>query len=74
MVSVRDNLIAAFLSQYVHAKATASGRVPPSPDMIKAAIQVLIDEDVMTRDEIRLKALAEYDVFIPDDYFQEVQQ
>lgn len=68
----RDMLIAAFLSGYVWASKTSSGEIPAYPTVIKAAIQVMIEDLNMTKDEIRLRCLRETNAFIPDDYFPEV--
>ena len=62
-------LIAAFLSQYV--QTDEGGAIPPDPRMICAAIRVLIEDGVMTRDEIRLAAIRGYNVIIREDLFPE---
>lgn len=72
MAAERDARIAAFLSNYVRALMTSSGEIPVYPTVIKAAIQVMIEDLNMTRDEIRLRCLIEANAFIPDDYFPEV--
>ena len=72
MAAERDARIAAFLSNYVRASKTSSGEIPVYPTVIKAAIQVMIEDLNMTKDEIRLRCLIETNAFIPDDYFPEV--
>ena len=60
--------IAAFLSQYV----TIGGSVVPADDVyIKDAIQLIIENGVMTKDEMRAEALRDYSVIINDDFFKE---
>ena len=72
MIKDRDLRIAAFLSGLVTAHGFSDVTFPPDPDYIRAGIRVLIEKDIFTANEIRLKALGDYDVFIPDDYFPEV--
>ena len=72
MATERDARIAAFLSNYVTPTNRLSAKLPATPEYIMSGIRVLIEDGYMTADEIRLKALADYDVFIPDDYFPEV--
>lgn len=57
-------LIAAWLSQYV--TPTSGGiMVPADAAFIKAGIRLLIQNEVMTPEEIREEALKEYQVIIP---------
>lgn len=59
--------IAAFLRQYVE---TSSGGLLPADDAsIKDGIALLIENEVMSKEEIRFEALSEYNVMIPDSYF-----
>lgn len=60
--------IATFLSQYVN-RADGGTVLPPDPAFIKSAIKVLIDNKVMTAEQIRREALKEYLVIIPYDFF-----
>ena len=56
--------IAAFLNQYVKPNE-GSAILPADEAYIKAAIEVLISDGVMTADEIKVEALEEYDVIVP---------
>lgn len=61
-------LIAHFLSKY--AVPTSGGlSLPADPAYIRDAIRALIEEKVMTADEIRREALKEQSVIIPYDFF-----
>ena len=62
--------IALYLSAFVQA-ITGEEILPADPEYIKAAIRVIIDDGIMTAQEIRLGALRETDVFIPDMFFPE---
>ena len=55
--------LAAFLSQYTRNKG--GGVIPPEPGYVKDAIRLLIDEEVMTAEEIRREALQEFGVIVP---------
>lgn len=55
--------LAAFLSQYARDKD--GGVIPPELAYVKDAIALLIDEEVMTAEEIRREALEEFDVIVP---------
>ena len=56
-----------FLSVYLTCPDTGAP-IPPSPAHIKAGIMMLIDENVMTAEEIREEALRDYNVIIPAEY------
>lgn len=58
--------IACFLSQYVHSHGSP---LEPQIPVIADAISLLISEEVMTEDEIRLEALKEFSVIIPAELF-----
>lgn len=55
--------LAAFLSQY--AQKRGGGVVQAEVPMVKDAIALLIDEEVMTAEEIRREALEEFGVIVP---------
>lgn len=55
--------LACFLSQYAQDKD--GGVIPPEPAYVKSAIRLLIDEEVMTAEEIRREALEEFGVIVP---------
>ena len=57
--------LAAFLSQY--ARSRDGGVIPPETAYVKAAIRLLIDEEVMTAEEIRREALKEFGVIVPSE-------
>ena len=57
--------LACFLSQYVqcwHMRV-----IEPDATMVKDAIRLLIDEEVMTVEEIRQEALEEFGVITPPE-------
>jgi len=56
--------IAAWLNQYV---SYDGGLLPADKDSVRDGLMLLIDEKVMTIDEMRLEALKEYNVIIPWD-------
>lgn len=59
--------IADFLSQY---STTAEGdRIPPNPIYIRSAIEVLINERIFTKEELKQEAIRTHDVIIRDDLF-----
>jgi len=61
--------IAYFLSQYVHCNG---GPLPwDDIEVIKDAVAIVLNDEVMTVDEMRREALKEYDVIIPWDFFPE---
>jgi len=60
--------IAAFLNQYVQPNE-GSAILPANETYIKAAIEVLITDGVMTAEEIKAEALEEYSVIIPFHLF-----
>lgn len=55
--------LAAFLSQY--AQPWGGGVLRADAAMVKDAIALLIDEEVMTAEEIRQEALEEFGVIVP---------
>lgn len=55
--------LACFLSQYARDKD--GGVVQAEVPMVKDAIDLLIDEEVMTAEEIRREALEEFGVIVP---------
>ena len=55
--------LACFLSQYAQCWYTRV--IEPDAAMVKDAIALLIDEEVMTAEEIRREALEEFDVIVP---------
>ncbi len=55
--------LAAFLSQYARDKD--GGVIPPESAYVKDAIRLLIDEEVLTAEEIRREALEEFGVIVP---------
>lgn len=59
--------IAAFLRQYV--ETTSGGLLPVDDVYIKDGIALLIENDIMSKEEIRVEALSDYNVIIPDSYF-----
>lgn len=59
-------LIAAWLSQYV-TPSSGGILVPAEADFIRDGIHLLIDNRVMTPEEIRKEALEEFQVIIPWD-------
>ena len=65
--------IAAFLTQYC-SREDGNPVLPPDPEYLKSAIALLIDEGVMTADEIRAEALDEFDVIIPSDWFPKKEE
>ena len=61
--------IAYFLSQYVHCNG---GPIPwDDVEVIKDAVSIVLEDEVMTVDEMRREALKEYDVIIPWNFFPE---
>lgn len=59
--------IAAFLRYYVE---TPGGGLLPAQDVyLKAGIAEIIENGVMTKDEIRKEALKKQHVIIPESYF-----
>ncbi len=65
--SEANQRITAFLSQFVHLSGSL---VPPDESYIKDAIQVIIENEVMTKEELRLEAITDYSVIIPEDFFR----
>lgn len=63
-MSEQLHLIAAFLSQYVTANKGGL-LVPPDPAFLREGIRLLLDNGVMTTEEIKLEALRDYSVIIP---------
>lgn len=59
--------IAAFLSEYV--QMGDGGPVPPDPAYIRAALTVLVEDEVFSIEEIKRYALQDYDVIIREDLF-----
>lgn len=59
--------IGAFLSQYVN--PAYDGQTLTEPAVQRDAIALLIEENVMSADQIRPEALRDYDVIIPDYLF-----
>lgn len=59
--------IAAFLSQYI--QPNYATRTLADREVQKQAIALLIEEKMMTRDEILKEAIRDYNVFIPFDMF-----
>ena len=59
--------IGAFLSQYVN--PAYDGQTLTEPAVQRDAIALLIEENVMSADQIRREALRDYDVIIPDYLF-----
>ncbi len=57
--------LACFLSQY--ARSWGGGLIRAEAAMVKDAIGLLIDEEVMTAEEIRREALAEFGVIVPTE-------
>ena len=55
--------LACFLSQYV--QGGYARVIEPDAAMVKDAIRLLIDEEVMTAEEIRREALEEFGVIVP---------
>lgn len=55
--------LACFLSQY--AQKRDGGVVQAEVPMVKDAIRLLIDEEVMTAEEIRREVLEEFGVIVP---------
>lgn len=55
--------LACFLGQY--AQKRGGGVVQAEVPMVKDAIRLLIDEEVMTAEEIRREALEEFGVIVP---------
>lgn len=55
--------LACFLSQYV--QCWYMRVIEPDAAMVKDAIALLIDEEVMTAEEIRREALEEFGVIVP---------
>ena len=58
--------ICNFLNQFVWVEG---GLLRPDPNHIKAAIKLLIEKQVMSKDEMRKEALRDYLVIIPDEFF-----
>lgn len=63
--------IAAWLNQYVRYDG---GLLPADKDSVKDGLSLLLEEKVMTVDEMRLEALREYNVIIPWDLFPKESQ
>lgn len=61
-------LTANFLSQYIRLNEGGMA-IPPEAEVIKQCIELLLDEKVMTVDEIRMEALRDFDVIIPWSLF-----
>ena len=61
--------LACFLSQYV--QCWYMRVIEPDTAMVKDAIALLIDEEVMTAEEIRREALKEFAVIIPAELLTE---
>ena len=55
--------LACFLSQYAQSKG--GGVIQAEVPAVKDAIRLLIDEEVMTAEEIRREALEEFGVIVP---------
>ena len=68
----QDNRIAHFLSRYVY--TSNHNPIPAEPRYIKCAIRMLMEENIMTRNEIRKKALSDFEVIIPEEYFPEQEE
>lgn len=59
--------ITGFLRQYVQ---QPDGKpLPPTQAHIICGIKVLIEDGIMTAEDIRFEALRDFDVFIPDNFF-----
>ena len=56
-------LIAAFLSQYL--EANNGMLIPPDEAYIRDGIAVLLEENIMTLDELRMEALRDFNVIVP---------
>lgn len=56
-------LIAAFLSQYL--EANNGMLIPPDEAYIMDGISVLLEENIMTLDELRREALKDFNVIVP---------
>lgn len=63
-------LIAAFLSQYLTAN-DGGLEIPPIESYLRAGLCMLVRDGVMTVEEIRQEALADYNVIIPWFLFKE---
>lgn len=59
--------IRAFLSQYV--TEPGGDVIAADRDSLRDGIALLIEQKVMTRDEIRWEALNYYFVIVPEDFF-----
>lgn len=69
-MSPADARIAAWLSQYVRTQ-TPSSLLPASPDWIRAGLELLIGEGVMSAEEALPECALEYNAIIPRGYFPE---
>ena len=60
--------LASFLSEYCQ---TIEGCpiLPPDPAYLKCAVEALIKENIFTPDDLKKKAIADYSVIIPYDWF-----
>ena len=56
-------LIAAFLSQYL--EANNGMLIPPDEAYVKDGIAVLLEENIMTLDKLRMEALRDFNVIVP---------
>ena len=61
--------IGAFLSQYVN--PAYDGQTLTDPAVQRDAITLLIEENVMKKEQIKREAVRDYDVIIPDCLFPE---
>lgn len=59
--------IRAFLSQYV--TAPGGDVIAADRDTLRDGIALLIEKNILTRDEIRWEALNHYLVIVPEDLF-----
>lgn len=69
-MTIADQRIAAWLSQYVKAP-TPTELLPASPDWIRDGLALLIGEGVMSAGEALLECALEYNAIIPREYFPE---
>lgn len=69
----QNNRIAHFLSVYATTADTGEP-IPPTAKFIKAAVKMILNADVMTAEEMRRKALADYNVIIPADFFPDEER
>lgn len=61
--------LSAYLSQYCD-YYDGNPVLPPEEDVLRDAVQTIIENRVMSVDELKAEALSEFSVIVPDSWFQ----